>query len=320
MTDHALNQSLPAARSARKPRWKLRILVVGLGGVLAVGAVLVGLAWRASNELMYGPPAHYAWSLADYPALAKVAEPLTVHSSTGATLVGRFFPGRYRATIVLSHGYGGDQDEMLPVANTLHAAGFTVVTYNERSRGGSTGQGTWGALETQDLKSVIDTVVRHRDVDPDKVAEFGFSIGADISILEAANDPRVKAVIAVASWPTLSGYMKPRLSDVILHPTAVFSPLALKLLELRSGADLGQVRPVAVIARISPRPILLIQGLADTDVNPTSGIVNFDHARAPRQLWLVKGEGHNDTVAPGGAGTSTRVATFFTHALQPQRG
>ena len=82
--------------------------------------------------------------------------------------------GRYHATIVLSHGYGGDQDEMLPVANTLHAAGFTVVTYNERGRGGSTGQGTWGALETQDLRSVIDTVVRHPDVDPDKSQSSGF--------------------------------------------------------------------------------------------------------------------------------------------------
>lgn len=311
MSVHALDESPPVRRHVR-PRVALAI---GGGVLLALCAILLGLAWRASNTLMYGPPAHYAWSLADYPALARVSEPLTVHSRTGVSLVGRFFPGRSEATIVLSHGYYGDQDEMLPVANMLHAAGFTVVTYNERGRDGSGGAGTWGALETEDLRSVIDTVVHHRGVDPRAIGEFGFSIGADITILEAAGDPRVKAVVADASWPTLSGYMKSRLSDVVLNPTAMYSPLALRLLELRTGANLGSVRPVDVIARISPRPILLIQGLADTDVSPHSALVNFDHARPPRQLWLVKGEGHEATVDPGGAGTSPRVGAFFARAL-----
>lgn len=319
MTARALTPSLPLWRRIRASRGRLRILATGLVLLLAVCAGLLVPAWRASTALMYSPPAHYAWTLADYPALARVSETLTVPSATGATLVGRFFPGRYRATIVLSHGYGGDQDEVLPVASMLHAAGFTVVTYNERGRGGSTGQGTWGALETQDLRSVIDAVVRHPHVDPNVVAEFGFSIGADISILEAASDHRVKAVVADASWPTLTGYMKPRLSDIVLHPTRMYSPLALKLLELRTGADLNQVRPVGVIARISPRPILLIQGLADTDVVPHSGRVNYAHARPPRELWLVTGEGHEGTVAPGGAGASPRVATFFAHALLPSK-
>jgi dipeptidyl aminopeptidase/acylaminoacyl peptidase len=319
MTASAIDQPLPAERRARRQRLRW-ILLIGMVGALGVCAILVALAWRASNRLMYAPPSEYPWTLADYPGLASVAEPFTVHSSTGATLVGRFFPGRYGATIILSHGYGGDQNEMLPVANGLHTAGFTVVTYNERGRDGSTGQGTWGALETKDLRSVVDAVVHHSHVDANEVALFGFSIGADMSILEAAHDPRVKAVVAVASWPTLAGYMKSRLVDVILRPTWVFSPLSLKVMELRTGAQLSQVRPVAAIGEISPRPILLIQGLNDTDVKPSDAIVNYDHARAPRELWLVKGEGHEDTVYPGGAGTSPRVAAFFTRALQPSRG
>jgi alpha-beta hydrolase superfamily lysophospholipase len=330
MTVRALRQSSPGQTAPGQPppaetrtrarRWRLRLLVIGVAVVLGVCAILGALGWRASGHLMYGPPAHYAWNLADYPGLARVAEPLTVRSSTGVTLVGRFFPGRRTATIVLSHGYGGNENEILPVANMLHAAGFTVVTYNERGRDGSGGQGTWGALETKDLRSVIDTVVRHPHVNPSDVAEFGFSIGADISILEAATDRRVKAVVAVASWPTLDWYMQPKLSDVVLHPSTPYSPLALWFLELRTGADLGQVRPVAAIGKISPRPILLMQGLADTDVHPHAAVINFDHARAPKQLWLVKGEGHEAMVSPGGAATSPRVAAFFTRALLRPRG
>jgi uncharacterized protein len=314
MTSRTLQQPLPAQPRTRAG---IRILVLGFGAVFAVGVALLALAWRASNADMQFPPAHYAWNLASYPPLSQASQPLTVHSHTGVTLVGRLFPGKYGATIVLSHGYGGNQDEMLPVASALHAAGFTVVTYDERGRGGSGGQGTWGALESQDLRSVIDVVTRHAGVNSQEVAELGFSIGADISIIEAAADPRVKAVVAAGSWPSLSGYMNSSLIDVIKRPTWMFSPIALKLLELRTGADLGQVRPGAVIARISPRPVLLIEGLADTDVLPQMAVANFDRARSPKRLWLVRGEGHEDMVRPGGAATSPRVNAFLIRALLP---
>jgi dipeptidyl aminopeptidase/acylaminoacyl peptidase len=315
MTTEALDQPLAVEGRVGAPRVRRRAAIVAVAVVLGLMAIFGVLAWRASNALMYGAAAHYGWSLANYPALARVDQPLTVHSSTGVTLAGRFFPGRTPATIVLSHGYYGDQDEMLPVANMLHAAGFTVVTYDERGRGRSSGAGTWGALETRDLRSVIDTVVRHPGVDPHAVAEFGFSIGADITILEAASDPRIKAVVADGSWPTLRGYMNASLSDAILHPTWMFSPLAVKVMELRTGANVDQVAPVKVIARISPRPLLLIQGLADTDVTPHNAVVNYGAARSPKTLWMVKGQGHEDTVSPGGASTSPRVGAFFRRAL-----
>lgn len=315
MATHAPDISLPSTRRGSRRRVILWALGLCATLVAVVCAGLVVFAWQAATTNMELPPAHYAWNLQSYPALARVASPLTIHSRTGVTLVGRFFRGRSEATIVLSHGYGGSQDEMLPVANMLHAAGFTVVTYNERGRGGSGGQSTWGALETKDLRSVIDAVARHPYVNSNEIAEFGFSIGADMSILEAAGDPRIKAVVADGSWPSLQGYLKPRLIDIFLHPHSAWTPLALKILELRTGADLGQVRPGAVIARMSPRPLLLMDGLRDTDVTPRGSIANYKLARAPRTLWLVPGEGHEGTVQPGGAATWPRVGRFFASAL-----
>ena len=172
---------------------------------------------------------------------------------------------------------------------------------------------------------MIDTVVHHPGVDPNEIGEFGFSIGADITILEAAHDPRVKAVVADASWPTLAGYMKSNLADVILRPTWAFSPLALKILELRTGADLSQVRPVSVIGEISPQTDLPHPGPRRDGRETSSAIVNYDHARAPKQLWLVKGEGHDNTVFPGGAERSRAWAhssrtRFCTRAAEPPPG
>lgn len=309
---------LPARRRPRR-RLILRLAAVVAAAVVIVCGALIVMAWRAAGREMALPPAHFGWNLQSYPALARIAEPLTIHSRTGVTLLGRVFPGRSGATIVMSHGYGGNQDEMLPAASMLHAEGFTVVTYDERGRGGSGGQSTWGALETKDLRSVIDTVVHHPGVDPAAIGEFGFSIGADMSILEAASDPRIKVVVADGSWPTLQGYLKPRWIDVLRHPNSSWTPLALDMLQLRTGADLGSVRPGAVIARLSPRPILLMDGRDDTDVTPRGSIDNYRLARAPRTLWLIPGETHEGTVQPGGAATWPRMGRFFAAALLRSR-
>jgi dipeptidyl aminopeptidase/acylaminoacyl peptidase len=318
MTDRILELPLPAARRKHVPRVRLKFVALGVGAVLAVCLIAVVLAWRASSVLMNPPLEPYPWSLADYPALKASETPLTIHSSTGVTLSGRFFRGTEGATIVVSHGYGGDQDEMLPVANALHAAGFNVVTYNERGQSGA--EITLGGLESKDLRSVIGVVSRHAYVNPNQIGEFGFSMGGATTILEAASDPRVKAVVDDAGWSRVQDWASSSLSDAILKPTSMFSPLSLKLFELRTGVVLNSISPKNFIARISPRPVFIIQGKADTDVPPSASLVNYAHAKAPRTLWMVPGEGHEATISPGGAGTSQRVSAFFTRALRSAHG
>ena len=300
----------------RLPRTRRGIAATVLATLLCLSGAEAAAAWRGSNWAMYLPQVTYAWDLQSYPALARVATPIVVHSSTGATLTGRFFRGRLGATIILSHGCAGNQDEMLPVANMLHAAGFNVVTYNERGRGTSTGQITLGALETKDLRSVVDVVSRHAYVDPNRIGALGFSMGAGFTILEAAADPRVKAVVDVAGWAVAEHWLDPKLSDLWKRPTTMYSPLSLLLVQLRTGINISSLRPQDVIAKLSPRPVFIIQGLDDKNVSPNESRANYAHARGPKTLWLVKGANHYGMVGPTGAvTTSPRVAEFFAHAL-----
>lgn len=262
---------------------------------------------------MHPAPAAMPWDLGDYPELQ--AEAVTVNSRTGVSLAGRFFRGRTGTTIILSHGYGSNQDEMLPTANVLHAAGFNVFTYDMRGCGHSGGAVTLGALEQDDLRSVVDFVAARSDGDPQRIGALGFSMGAAATVLAAADDPRIKAVVNDSGWSDVKHWLKPRVLDLVLHPRSRFSPISLKLVELRTRVHLGRLRPIDVIGRLSPRPIFIIHGARDAIVPPPDSERNFAAAGAPCELWIVEGAAHGDTVRPGGATSSPRVATFFDRAL-----
>jgi pimeloyl-ACP methyl ester carboxylesterase len=280
--------------------------------VLALGAVL-GLGWDSSGKAIHPGVGSYAWSLEDYPEL--VPEEVTVESSTGAKLAGRFFPGRTEATVILLHGYGGNQDEMLPVASTLHDGGYSVFSFDQRGCGRSTGEVTFGAREQDDLESVVDYLVTREDVNEERLGALGFSMGGATALLAAARDPRIKAVVADSSWSEAKNWLRPSVKASFLHPRDRFSSLSLKLAELRGGFDLDDLRPVEVMAKLSPRPVLLVHAGADQVVPAAEGERNFEAARKPKELVLVAGAAHGDTIEPGGTTTRERIAEFFELAF-----
>ena len=84
------------------------------------------------------------------------------------------------------------------------------------------------------------------------------------------------------------------------------------------GIDYRAIRPVDVVARIAPRPLLLIQGAADTFIPPSNARLLAAAARVPHahvQLWLVPGATHAQGFHVSGKEYVRRVITFFHAAL-----
>ena len=281
--------------------------------LLVVAGALVGLSWRASGQAIHPASAVVASGLDDHPNLS--AEHVEVTSNTGAVLAGRFFRGSTKATIVLSHGYGGNQDELLPTASALHDAGFSVFTYDLRGCGQSAGAVTFGAREQDDLRSVIDYLTTRLDVDANRIGALGFSMGASTTIMAAARDPRIKAVVDDSGWSDVYHWLKPSIRAVFIRPGDRFSALSLKFAELRADIALDHLKPKEDIARIAPRPLLIIHGTADESVPPGDSEENFASAREPKELWTIEGARHGATIAPGGPNSSGRVIEFFRRAL-----
>jgi pimeloyl-ACP methyl ester carboxylesterase len=289
------------------------ILLVPLALFFALATALVGFGWLASSRAVGPAPGTYDWSPEDYPELAP--EEVVLDSGSGARLDGRFYAGATPATIVLLHGYGGNQDELLPLADRLHVSGYSVFTYDQRGCGRSSGVVTFGAREQDDLISVVDYLAERPDVDPLKLGVVGFSMGGATAIMTAAREPRIRAVVADSAWSEVRAWLRPSLEDSFVHPRDPFTALSLKLAELRNGIDLDELRPGDVVDRIAPRPLLLVHGADDVVVPAAEATRNHAAAGEPKRVVLVERAGHGETIVPGGATTSGEASSFFDAAF-----
>jgi fermentation-respiration switch protein FrsA (DUF1100 family) len=314
MTDGAQPRVVDVVRPERRRSW------IRFGGyviliiVLIVAVILGGVGWYASGKAIHPGQNSYDWSLSDYPNLKP--QSVTFPTRDGVTLAGRFFPGTSKTTIVLSHGYGDDQDQMIPWADFLNRAGFSVFTYDMRERGQSGGSAvTLGAKEQTDLVAAVDYLVTRPDVDPNRIGALGVSLGASVTILAAAQDKRIGAVVDDSGFSAATNVISTSFQKFLHVPAFPFAPVTVKIAEWRTGASVNQVRPVDVIGSLAPRPIFIIHGTADDVVPPDNSEQNFGAAKQPKQIWWVPGAGHVEARTLDPSDYQLRVIQFFHQSL-----
>jgi dipeptidyl aminopeptidase/acylaminoacyl peptidase len=128
-------------------------------------------------------------------------EEVDVPTDGRLVLPGWFIPaGPDRAPgVVLVHGWESARDRTLPHAQVLHAAGFHVLTLDVRGHGANGPEdlpmsvGEYAA----DARAGVAAILRRPEVS--RAALLGHSMGAAGSLVAAAADPDVSAVIAVAA-------------------------------------------------------------------------------------------------------------------------
>lgn len=292
---------------------RLLLRLVALLLVLAI-VVLGGVGWVGSERAIHPSAVTYPWRLGDYSTLHPLA--VTFISRTHTRIAGRFFPGRSHATIVLSHGYGDNQNQMLPWAAFLNQAGFSVFTYDMRDRGLSGGSAvTLGALEQQDLISAVAYLLTRRDVDPRRLGALGVSLGGATTILAAAQDQRIRAVVDDCGFADARSVIDSSFEHFVHLPAFPFSPVAIAIAELRDSINVDAIRPVDRVAQISPRPIFIIHGTADRTIPPLDSMRLFAAAGAPKQIWWVPGATHWHSLQVAHAQYVRRVVAFFRRYL-----
>jgi alpha-beta hydrolase superfamily lysophospholipase len=245
---------------------------------------------------------------------------VTFQATDGIELVGWFVPNSAsRATIICSHGLGSNGASMWDAAQFLYDAGFSLFFFDHRGHGQSGGRvTTMGPLEVRDFLGAVDYVRSRSEVDPERIGAYGYSMGAGVVIGAAAESPHIQAVVTDSVFADLGDVVRGMGTVWVRGSNQSFSwgqPM-LWAAWLWTGQDLDSYEPVALISRISPRPVLLIHGELD---NGACTVANaqalYAAAGEPKMLWIVPGAGHCGAHWTAPAGYEERVLATFERLL-----
>ena len=195
-------------------------------------------------------------------------------------------PGR--ATIVYLHGIADNRASAAGTIARFVPRGYDVIAYDGRAHGESSGDAcTYGFFEKDDLHRVIDTI------QPGPVILVGTSLGAAIALQEAADDPRVAAIVAAETFSDLRTVGTERAPRFFTQRTIDH---AFEIAESQARFQVDAVSPQRAAERIRV-PVLLIHGAEDTDTPPAHSQRVFDALKGPKQLNLVPGAHHNQSLS-----------------------
>jgi uncharacterized protein len=192
-----------------------------------------------------------------------------------------------RGTIVYLHGIADNRGSATGAIQRFLARGFDVIAYDSRAHGDSQGEAcTYGFFETQDLHRVIDTA------GSGPVVLVGTSLGAAVALQEAADDPRVSAIVAAETFSDLRTVATERAPAFF---TAGTIARAFDLAGVEGRFRVDDVQPHLSARRITA-PVLVIHGAGDTETPPAHSQRVYAALRGPKRLILVPGAGHNGSL------------------------
>ncbi len=194
-------------------------------------------------------------------------EAFSVPAARGARISCWHIPAAQpRALVIVSHGIADSKQGVLPFVLPFVKAGYSLILYDVRHHGESTGAHcTLGYFETDDLVRVTAHARRVYGAGV-PVCYWGFSLGGTVSLLAAARQPGVHAVVAQSPFPSLREvvcYYAWRFYHLPAFPVVT---LGIKLMEWRTGARAAAVDVRAVAAQLRGRPLLLIGSQNDRQV------------------------------------------------------
>jgi uncharacterized protein len=181
-----------------------------------------------------------------------------------------------RATLVWSHGNGGNIAGRSAVLRGLAARGVSVLAYDYRGYGRSEGSPSEEGVYL-DVLAAYDHL-RARGVPESRLVAFGESLGSAVSVRLAAKRP-CAALVLVSPFT--------RMQDVArVH----YGPLG-----VLAGDRFDAVGLIPTIRR----PVLIAHGDQDEIVPFELGVRLFEAANEPKRFLRVEGAHHNDVFASG---------------------
>ena len=301
-----LGSAVAALAAPAGPRGGHRVLHAA-GWLVGAVLVLAGLMSFAQVLLVTHAP---RWAIQEA-SLPIPHDEVTVETADGRDLSAWWVPSRNGAAVLVDHGSGGSRERVVGHIRMLARHGYGVLALDLPGNGESEGHSNGLGDNAQPaVDAALDWLSRRDGVDPDRIAGYGLSLGAEVLIEAAAGDERLRAVVA-------DGATRPEDAQDVLDPDGVqraMEWLAMKGIRGVSGMRTStSLNPL--IERIAPRPVLLVASGGFEQEIPANRIYR-EHAGATAELYELPDAGHTGGLRKHPAAYEARTIAFLDRALR----
>lgn len=260
--------------------------------LLVVALTLIAVSWHFSSILLFPsayacPQDHYIYC-GDPSELGLSFEDVTIKTEDGLSLSGWYIPGKSTTSgIVMVHGRNASRHEALRDVPSLHAQGHNLLLIDLRHSGKSERSFiSMGFHERLDVHAAVDYLLQSKAIS--NVGVVGYSMGAATTIMAMAENSNIKAGWFDSAFADFDTIIRER----FVHDYGFGIPNGLMELvrftyEARGSLNSQYPSPIAVIAGIAPRPIMIVHGTADIVVPFHHGEELYAAAKEPKQMWVI---------------------------------
>jgi len=240
----------------------------------ALALCAIGMIWLFQRKLIYIPMVQ---RVPPAQTVLPGAEEVSFVTADGVTLGAWFVPaaGEAAGAVLVFNGNAGNRSFRAPLAAALSQRGYAVLLFDYRGYGGNRGKPSEKGL-LADARAARAYLESREDVDPERVALFGESLGAAVAQAAAVEQPP-SALILRSPFSSLTAIAR------FHYP---FLPVKLLLSD--------RYPSIESIAKLDC-PLLVIAGESDSIVPVSQSRELFEAAPDGRKRFLaLPGVGHND--------------------------
>ena len=229
------------------------------------------------------------------PDLGLASEDVQIAANDGSRLHGWYLPAARtdedsRSAVLVMHGWASAGADMLPAALAIVGAGMPTLVIDARGHGRNDRADFMSMPRfAEDVDAAVAWLRARPDVDPDRIALVGHSVGGGACLLAASRDPRIAAVVSIASMAhpremISRSFQRYRIPRPLIR-------MVLRTIERTIGYAFDDFAPLHSIERIDS-PVLVVHGRDDRTVNSTDAMRLADAGGPNATLELVSGAGH----------------------------
>ncbi len=262
--------------------WYLDTIILIFVAILLLSLAMIHLGFRVPRNLEKTDPGK----------LGLAFQTISIPTVSQKRLFGWLLPvPGATTTMVILHGWGGNAEQMLPMAIPFHQAGMNILLVDARNHGHSDQDG-FSSLPrfAEDLEKAIEWLKRTYPEYSRKIALLGHSVGGGAVLLTASRRSDIDAVISISAFAHPKWMMQRFLKR--LHIPDVLITFIIRYVEWVIGYSYEEIAPINTICHIKC-PVLLVHGKADRTVPVEDALIIKSECKRPYiRLLTVENAGH----------------------------